>query len=319
MESQSRIASGAVAPIPLDDRQAERLEEIQEEEDLVVALLPVIKSWKIILLVALLAAIGTYLVCKFVWPRTYRTMAILRPAESQTVQSKLQGVGALGGMMGVAPSLFGGGSNANEYVAILKSHTFTQDTVQRHSLPRTVKDTMERFDASYSPLTGNITLYYKDSTPEEAARVLEFFVDDLREDLRRHDVTEASAVISSLTEEVKNVPDPLLVTKIDELLAKQIEDEKLAQAESDFAFRVIEPPFPPDRVYRPMATVTAALVAFGVVVIWSAFLVFRPRWKAFRARVELAEANEADTESRRSMREKIENRPGSALHRRPAE
>jgi hypothetical protein len=115
----------------------------------------------------------------------------------------------------------------------------------------------------------------------------------LRDKLRNEAVTTAGAAALSLQDEIRRTPDALLQNQLYELMAHQIQREKLAQVQANFAFKVIEPPVVPDHYYAPSARHAATLSGALVFVVLCGFIILR-EWLA-AAHAHLAAANHADS------------------------
>ncbi|MFZ0657273.1 MAG: hypothetical protein WAM05_01045, partial [Candidatus Binataceae bacterium] len=75
------------------------------------------------------------------------------------------------------------------------------------------------------------------------------------------EVQAASSAVASLQDEIRETSDALLQNQLYELVARQIQREKIAQVQADFAFKVIEPPVVPDNYYAPQARRNATVAA----------------------------------------------------------
>ena len=197
------------------------------------------------------------------------------------------------GLGGGIASLLGGGAAdtvtlAQRYTAIMNSYAFTTDLVNKYHLehniigvrsknaPTVTKwsiHTMitDRFSTEYDFKSGNLTLYFMDPSPAEAQRVLGYYLDSLRDKLRNEEVQAGASAAASLQDEVRKTSDALLQTQLYELMARQIQREKIAQVQSDFAFKVVEPPVVPDNYFAPKArnnAILAASITFVLVCTW---------------------------------------------------
>ena len=244
---------------------------------------------------------------KFLTVKWYRAQAIVTPVAPEAGLS--MGTGGAGDMVdglggGIASILEGGGADtvtlAERYTAIMNSYAFTTDLVNKYHLehniigvhspnaPTVTKwsvHTMiaDRFNTDYDFKSGNLTLYFMDPSPAEAQRVLGFYLDSLRDKLRNEEVEAGASAAASLEEEVRKTSDALLQTQLYELMARQIQREKIAQVQSDFAFKVVEPPVVPDNYFAPKARHNATLAAsitFALVCIWILVSDFIRRAKA---------------------------------------
>ncbi len=125
-----------------------------------------------------------------------------------------------------------------------------------------------RFDCDYSMLTGNMTLTFKDKNPELAREVLGLYINRLRDQVRAQTVRDTSAALASLEQEAKNAIDPLLRDQLYEIVGFQMQQLKTAEANADFAFTTIEPPFVSPYPCAPwviLDSVAAALLAMLMV------------------------------------------------------
>ncbi len=247
--------------------------------------------WLSILVVTVIAASATWWISKFYLQKWYRANAILTPVAQPLTPgaSGVMGAGAAGSIA----ELLGGGSlgdtSAQEYMSILKSFAFTISLAERHQpvaafaldandgvRPRTQWQLFNiingHFGCDYNMKTGGLTLSFSAKTREEAQRILGYYVDDLRDKLRGREIHEAAIAVGSLREEVNKTSDSLLQSQLYELMASQLQREKLAQVEADFAFTVIEPPVAPDKPDRPHPTrncivvlLFAPLLMFGTI------------------------------------------------------
>ena len=183
---------------------------------------------------------------------------------------------------------------AERFVAIMESYDFGLDLIQRHNLVPVLTQNAafagspsaptpwrlhleldSRFDSEYDYRTGNLTLYFTDPERAMAQRILAYYLERLRDRLRSEAVRASSSAAASLAEEVGKTPDALLQNQLYELMARQIQREKLAQVQADFAFKVVEPPVVPDHYYAPVARSRAALSGFIVLAVFCGWAVVR--------------------------------------------
>ncbi len=257
------------------------------------------------------AAVLTIIVTSLFMAKTFRAMAIVRPQPKATTASRIIGGfgGAPGGFSTMAGILGGGGpgaEEAQEYITILESFAFNTALMERHGIfreysrpsdnrmlsslenndPRwrAYKRIKRSFECEYSTKTGNLTLYFIAASPPEAERLLGYYIDDLREKLRSREVQGAAAAIESMKEEARVTSDALLQTQLYELIAKQMQQLKLAQVEADFAFTVLEPPAAPDKPYSPRRSLDASVAALLALIVTSAIAVMREMTRQHRER-----------------------------------
>jgi Chain length determinant protein len=258
----------------------------------------------------LAVALAAGLTAKFLMTRTWQAQAVITPVSS-TENSEDQMGGSLldsfsGGGGGIA-ALFGlAGQSDNaivalRYIAIMRSYTFTMSLLDKYHLYHRIADTVgpegvsswkiyrtidEKFRCDYDYKTGNMAIYFVDADPGVAREVLSDYLDNLRNKLRNEQVQSAARAAKSLQEEIQKTSDSLLQNQLYELMARQIQREKLAQVQADFAFRVIEPPLVPDRYYAPIARNYFIISGALTFVLLSAWILIREWWS--RALAHLA-------------------------------
>src|SRR5262249_23303297 len=140
---------------------------------------------------------------------------------------------------------------------------------------RAYKKMLKWFSCEYSIKTGNVTVYFKAKTPAAAEKILGYYVDDLREKLRSREVQSAGAAIESMKAEARVTSDVLLQTQLYELVAKQMQQLRLAQVEADFAFTVLEPPAAPDRAYSPNVLLWSSIAGSLAFILAAGVGIFR--------------------------------------------
>ncbi len=250
--------------------------------------------WILIATLTIGIGLGYGLYTKYLTVKWYRALAIVTPVPPEEGLSVGSGsasdmVGGLGG--GIASLLVSGEDTialAERYTAIMNSYAFTTDLVKKYHLEHNIigvqsknaptvtkwsihRIIADRFTTEYDFKSGNLTLYFMDPSPAEAQRVLGYYLDSLRDKLRSEEVQAGANAAASLQDEVRKTSDALLQTQLYELMARQIQREKLAQVQSDFAFKVVEPPVVPDNYFAPQArhnATVAASITFALVCTW---------------------------------------------------
>lgn len=267
----------------------------------------VLDNWKLIAIVTLLSVIAAFVYAKFLSTKWYQATAIIEPVPVGAVENRVEG--GMGGFAsgGVATLLMTSGtdSQAQEYMTILRSFAFSSAIAIKHNLtplliradsddpPKTERQLKiklfealeKRFAVDYSIQARSLNLHYLDRDPIMAQQILQYYLDDLRGLLRQEAIGNATAAIESLEKEAKHTGDPLLSDQLYSLVARQVQRQKLAEVEADFAFRVLEPPISPDRPYWPRARITCFLALIitpvlmgGAIILLGTF----SRWRAQR-------------------------------------
>jgi hypothetical protein len=180
----------------------------------------------------------------------------------------------------------------------------------------------KRFDQDYDSQQGNLTLRFEDRDPNVATQVLGFYLSDLRQQLRQETIRSTASVIASLTNEMGKTSDPLVEQQLAGLIGQEIEQEKEAEAESDFAFTVVDRPFVSADVYSPNTLLDCAIVLVLVPVAMVGWIVFREAvYEPLRRAEELAvwspvpgpDAVPAYTDRRADEGSDVEESPRAAL------
>ncbi len=261
-------------------------------------LLLVLDSWRLIAVATLIAVVATYILTKTVMTKWYRATAVIEPVPEGAVENRVEG--GLGGFAGGGMSSFlmisGMDSQAQEYLTILRSFTFNTGVALRHNLtndllrdddekPKTERklkmklfDILKgRFKVDYSIQAHNLSVHFIDRDPVRAQQIVQYYLDDLRELQRREAIRDASDAILSLEKEAKATGDSLLRENLYALVARQLQREKLAEVEADFAFKVLEPPISPDKPYSPSAILNCFVIMMLTPMITSGIILFRQR------------------------------------------
>jgi hypothetical protein len=270
-----------------------------------------LRPWlRVVTTLTLVTAVAVFVLDKYVRTQWYQATAIIRPASREGPISPLAmmlGSTSLATSLG---ALTGGGGLGDEiaddvakYMTLMKSYRFTVSLVERHKLqpmlyrrseisrlthpfaklpasPEALhwiwyKGMLSRFSYHYDEPKGNLILHFMSPDRAEASQVLQYYIDDLRSRLRSRAVQEARGAVASLESALKETSDPLIEQQLAILAAQQIQQEKTAQAQADFAFTVLEPPFVAQAVYEPnallhglVALVLTPLFCFIAIVLY---------------------------------------------------
>src|SRR6266851_403693 len=257
--------------------------------------------WRLIATSVVFVLIATFLLTELARTHYYRATAILRPVAEQDSMSRLQGAAStLGGsaLVGMLGGMGSEASQAEEYISILRSYQFTMALVDQNHLEKAIyhprwwtkllngnqppsqydlyKIMSARFECDYDRLTGNITLHFLDPHKRPSERTLGLYVDELRSKLRQEELKSSGAAIASLESQARATSDVLLQSQLYELLARQVQRDKLAQVEADFAFKVIDPPISADKTYTPSAILDSFLMGILVLLAVSFWVIVSP-------------------------------------------
>jgi LPS O-antigen subunit length determinant protein (WzzB/FepE family) len=281
-----------------------RLSPVSREASENPYVLLILDNWRLIAIATFIAVVATYILTKTVMMRWYQATAVIEPIPEGAVENRVEG--GLGGFAGGGMSSFlmatGMDSQAQEYLTILRSFTFNTNVALRHNLtddlledqkrPKTERklkmklfDILKgRFKVEYSIQGHNLSVHFIDRDPIRAQEILQYYLDDLRELQRQEAIRNATAAITSLEKEATTTGDSLLRENLYALVARQLQQQKLAEVEADFAFKVLEPPVSPDKPYSPRASLNCFLVMILVPLLMAAGIVFRQMWRGERGR-----------------------------------
>jgi LPS O-antigen subunit length determinant protein (WzzB/FepE family) len=290
-ETEAFELKGRLAPVP-------PFEEIPASPYLLL----ILSNWKLIAGVTFVAVVATFILTKTVMTRWYQATAIIEPIPEGAVENRVEG--GMGGlsMGGMSSFLMSTGidSQAQEYLTILRSYTFNTEVAFRHNLtddllrdakrPKTERklkmklfDILKgRFKVDYSIQGHNLSVHFIDVDPIKAQEILQYYLDDFRELQRQEAIRNASAAIESLEKEAQSTGDSLLRENLYALAARQVERQKLAEVEADFAFKVLEAPVSPDRQYSPHASINCFVVMLLTPILVILVILLRHAWDAAR-------------------------------------
>ena len=266
------------------------------------------RKWLIIGLVALTGVAA--LIISLLMTNIYRSEATI--AARETEQSAGKSItGALGGLGGLVASEIGlgGGSDADKIEVLLKSRRLAELVVEKHNLLPILFDT--KWDSrkktwietpaptiqdAYKMIKGDllkvsrdrktdvITASIEHKDPQFAKSMMQYYLTELSEGLRAKVLKDAQENMRFLTEQLDRTTDPLLREKIYNMLAKEIEKDTFARAQTYYGFYVLDPPIAPDlnkkaKPKRSLICILSVVVAFFVAVFLAFFLEYLNRLK----------------------------------------
>lgn len=286
--TSSKASAGGSAAVNLTEAQYATLQMLRY--------LDLLRSrWILIVTMTLGIGLGYGLYTKFLTVKWYRAQTTITPTGTQSASFGGGGPGSdmIEGMGGGIASLlsFGGGDSvttAERYIAIMNSYAFTTNLIAKYQLTQNIVGVRSksaptlskwslhttlasRFTTEYDYKSGNLSLYFLDPSPADAQRILGYYLDSLRDKLRNEEVQSAASSVDALQEEVRKTSDALLQNQLYELMARQIQREKVAQVQADFAFKVVEPPVVPENYYAPKArhnAVLASSLTLTLICFW---------------------------------------------------
>lgn len=273
-----------------------------------------LKPWvRRIIATTVAAVLLTFICTHFLMTPWYQAEAVIRPASQEgpnsptanwigsAAGSTLAALGAAAGFGQAIPN------DASEFMLMMESFGFTTDLAERHHLEpilfrkswldrimgsmigsKAPKDSEKqkwanylalkhRFQQDYDDKLGNLTITFIDPDRGIARKILGYYIEDLRDRIRNRALHDTATAVASLEDELDKTSDPMIRTQIARLAAQQIEQEKMAQAQADFAFTVVEPPFFKANKFTPKTIVDCILVGLTVPLMFVVCIVFYHR------------------------------------------
>lgn len=233
----------------------------------------------------------------------YRSEATISARQQEQSSSRAL-TGALGGLGGIVASEFGlgGGSDADIIEVLAKSRRLVELIVEKHDLlpvlfkekwdsqrsawlesaGPTIQDAYRLISNSLLKVsrdrkTDVITLSIEHEEPEFARQMVTYYINELSEQLRAKVLKDAQENMRFLNEQLERTSDPLLREKIYNMLAKEIEKDTFARAQTYYGFYVLDPPIAPDldkkaKPKRALICILSVMVAFFAAVFLAFFL-----------------------------------------------
>ena len=140
---------------------------------------------------------------------------------------------------------------------------------------------LSRLSVSQEKSTGLIRISIEHISPDVAKRWVEWLIEDLNEDARQLDITEAKNSIEFLKEEIQEMVLSDLRVGLFNLMQSQVEKIMFARVTPEYVFKVIDPPYTPEIKVKPkrayiciIATIIGSLTGtLGVLIYYFAFKV----------------------------------------------
>jgi hypothetical protein len=109
--------------------------------------------------------------------------------------------------------------------------------------------------------------------PSKAAWLVEILLQTLKDYMSSEAIVTAEKNLAILHQELPRTADPLLRQKLQTLIAQNLERKVMAKVNREFAFKILDPPFVPDRKFKPKRAqiVMVSLVSSLFLGIFLAF------------------------------------------------
>jgi uncharacterized protein involved in exopolysaccharide biosynthesis len=274
---------------------------VEEDEINLLDIFIVFLKYKKLIAGIVVAAGIAAIVISLLMTNIYSSESTIVPLEQEksAVGSALSALGGLGGLVASEIGIGGTGS-LEKFEVVLKSRELTNTVIQQHNLlpflyendwdKATQKwkvDKPPTFQDAYKNIVGSLlkvsvdkkknvlkaSFEFRDAVT--ASKILTHYIDGMSDYMRRNALDTARAQQGHLSQEMARTSDPILRTKLAEMLADQIQKESLAKVQKYYGFSVIDPPFVPEKKIKPKRAVIFVLsvvVAFFLAVFLAFFL-----------------------------------------------
>ncbi|NOU01165.1 MAG: hypothetical protein HOO95_06290 [Gallionella sp.] len=237
-------------------------------------------------------------------PNIYRAEVLLAPVQDDNAKSggMAAALGGLGGLASLAGISMGSGGSAEENLAILRSREFLWKFVQDNKLmpiffedewdevqkkwkesdPKKQPGQMDvarlfdkevlgvNTDKKSSLVT--VTIEWKD--PVLATAWADQLITQLNQYLRQEAIARSEANLKYLNEELARTQIEEMRKTLYDLIGREQRNAMLANAQRQFAFRVLDPAVVPDKKIKPKRTIIVLLAALmaGFMAVLVAFI-----------------------------------------------
>ncbi len=175
----------------------------------------------------------------------------------------------------------------------LKAARLTNDLVEKHKLmqvifkdswdektktwkteePPTLQDAYKSMQGMLEikpdKKNGVLKLGFLFPDPALAQKLLSYYVAGMSEFLRQQSLENVATQSKALQEQLITTTDPLLRTKLAEIIAQYVEKETLAKVQRYYGFNIIDPPFVPEKRFKPSRAqicILSVIVAFFMAI-----------------------------------------------------
>lgn len=273
----------------MENEKKEFLYHQEDEINLLDLLRVILKNTKFILTIVFVVVVVTAIVSLIMTP-TFESKAVIMPSTQQ------KDIG-LGSMLAQQFGIAGPSSPAStEIKSLLESNTLKEKIIKRFNLLKVLledkyeKLKMEKTENELMWMgiralndimkvnfkqkdnTIEIVVGYKD--PKIARDIVVYILTELTDYMSNEAKRVAETNKKYLESQLDKTADPLIKTKLYNLIAQQIETTMMAEVKEGFAFKILDAPMVPDKRTKPKRKmmVLIAFVTSLFVGIFAAFI-----------------------------------------------
>lgn len=277
-------------------REEENNQDLYYEEDeinLLDLFIVLLKHKRMIFSVVFIAGVVA-VVASLLMTDIYRSECTIAPIEQEqtSMSSRLSALGGFGAMVASQVGIGGAGS-LEKFEIVLKSREMTKQVVEKHKLmqvifkdswdkktktwkteePPTLQDAYEAvqgmLEIKPDKKNGVMKLGVLFPDPAVAQKLLNYYVNGMSEFLRHQSLENVAIQSKALQGQLVTATDPLLRAKLVEIIAQYVEKETLAKVQKYYGFNVIDPPFIPEKKFKPKRSqicILSVIVAFFMAI-----------------------------------------------------
>jgi len=271
----------------------------EDEINLLDMFIVLLKYKRIIFFFVFIAGVAA-VIYSLILTNIYRSECTIIPIEQEkaSLSSSLSALGGFGAMVASQVGIGGAGS-LEKFEIVLKSREMTNNLVEKHKLmqiifedswdeqtktwkteePPTLQDAYKsiqgKLEIKADKKSGVLKLGFLFKDPKIAQRILGYYVNGMSEFLRQQSLENVATQSKALQEQLITTTDPLLRTKLAEIIAQYVETETLTKVQKYYGFNIIDPPFVPEKKFKPKRAqicILSVIVAFFMAIFLAFFM-----------------------------------------------
>lgn len=243
----------------------------------------VIRKRKKFIIIIVAAVVALSITVTLLMPNIYQAKAVITPIQPELPTG---GVSSLLSSVGLAAQ----SSSVIDVVSLLNSKILRERIIRRNNLlqvlftPDDLKamtedeklwEGLEYLEKTLIVIrdekTNIITISMDLKDPVMAARIVDFTLKALSDHMAEEGKRVAMANKKYLEEQLNTTADPLIKTKIYELISKQIEKAVMAEVKENSAFKIVDPPKVPVEKSKPKRSLIV-IAAFMFSLVLAVFI-----------------------------------------------